>query len=436
MTAFGFFAVEAGQPGALPALVARERGRAGEFLGTALSWRAVSLVAVYGALAAASLALGYEWEFHVALALVVLTTSISSFTGGSLDVVLGFERTDIRAYAQIGQQFLIALFVIPTLVLGGRLHATLLAQAVALLVVAFFVFRSLRVVGVQELSFRRAALKMLFSQGTPFLLLGLVSSLQPNIDALLLSKLAAPESMGWHAAARKVVGLLIFPINAMVNALYPTLCRLYAESADAFRRAVASSLRTTTVLVVPAAIGCAVYADIGIAIFSRESFGPAEDNLRALSLFVLLLYFSMTLGVALTAAGLQRKWAATQWACVAVSAALDPLLIPWFEHRTGNGSLGVCVSTVMSEALMVGFALWLLPRGLVDRALLRGVGLALAAGAAMIAVALSLSGFNRYLSAATASTAYFVCLWMIGGLDEEQTRALRGIFSRRKARLE
>src|SRR6185295_18618420 len=158
----------------------------------------------------------------------------------------------------------------------------------------------------------------------PFVFFSLAMVLQPNIDAVFLSKLSSPEVVGWHAAARKLLGLLVFPAAALIGALYPTLCRLYASDAEAFKKTANGALRGTSLLVMPLAFGCALYPDIGTTIYSRAAFAPAEANLRILSVFLFLMYFTMPLGTVLLASGRQRGWAVVQSLCVVVSVVLDP----------------------------------------------------------------------------------------------------------------
>jgi Na+-driven multidrug efflux pump len=154
-----------------------------------------------------------------------------------------------------------------------------------------------------------------------------------------------------------------------------------------------------------------------------------------LSVFVFLVYFTMTLGIFLLAAGRQRAWASAQAICVVVSAVLNPILIPWFQHRSGNGGLGVCIASVTSEALMIGAGIWLLPRGIFDRALIRGLLLAIVAGAAMVGAARVLSGLTSFVAAPVSVLTYVGCLWAMGGLNKDQTEILRSmIFDKFKKR--
>lgn len=428
---FAFLFVEWGQSGTLTGSVARDRSRAGELLGSGLVWRAGTALLISLLLIATCRLLGYDSYFLLILSLVLVVSALGTISMACHDVFRGLERTDFGAMTYVAWQLLTAIVVVPTLLLGGQLKSLLIAQIICAGIGAVFLLHSLAPMGIPKLAPRLPTIKQLFTSGTPFLMFGLVIALQPNIDALFLSKLASPEAIGWHAAARKLTGLLVYPAVALISALYPTLCRLQIEDRAAFRDTVASALRVTALVAMPIALGCAWFPDIGIRIFSRESYGPAENNLRVLAVHLLLVYFSMPLGSCLTAAGRQRAWAATQFACVVVSVILDPLLIPWFQARTGNGGLGVCIATAISELLMVTAGLYLLPKGILDRSLVRKLSLALLAGVALSAVAWSLSSFSSFIAAPLAMTAYGICLWMTGGLDRAQLDTMRALFSRK-----
>jgi O-antigen/teichoic acid export membrane protein len=206
------------------------------------------------------------------------------------------------------------------------------------------------------------------------------------------------------------------------------------ESAPAFRETARKSLQGTALLAVPLALCCALYRRIGIQLYGQGSFGPVGENLLVLSALIFLVYFSMPLGSALVAAGRQKQWAVAQALCVVVSFGLDPLLIPWFQQRYGNGGLGVCVGAVVSEVCMVTTAIIMAPPGIVDGSVARTVGKALVAGAAMSCVAWAMHDQNQYLSAPFAVATYAVVLWAIGGVDREQLDQVRQMALRKLAR--
>jgi O-antigen/teichoic acid export membrane protein len=259
-------------------------------------------------------------------------------------------------------------------------------------------------------------------------------SLQPLIDAAFLSKLAPPEVMGWFAAMRRLVGVLLFPATALIGALYPTLCRLFAQDKEEFSRTASSSLRGTCAVVVPVALGTALYADTAIDLFSKQAFGPAADNLRLMAIFIALVYFSMPLGTCVLAAGKQRAWSIVQSLCLVFSVGLDPLLVPWFQRHYGNGGLGLCLSSTLSEVVVVAFGVWLTPKGIFDRPFFKSLLLSMVAGAAMVLVARLASPISAYVGAPLAVIAYGVVLALTGGIEPEKLANVRAAIAGKLSR--
>ncbi|HVR18191.1 MAG TPA: oligosaccharide flippase family protein [Polyangiaceae bacterium] len=430
----GFLFVEWGHNGVLPAGVARDRSLAGEFLGTSIVWRLLTAALVCSCLALGSWILGYGARFQLVLALVSLQWLLGTLMTACQDVVKGFERTDVTAKSQLGQQVLSILIVVPTLLLGGRLIAALVSQAVvSALVGAWVVYATLRV-GVGKITVNRRALKELFTQGAYFLSFGIAMALQANVDTVLLSKLAPGDPVGWFAAAQKLVSVLLIPATALISALYPTLSRLYIEDRAAYVDTIRQALRGTTVLSVPMAACCALYRDVGIRLFNKGEYGPAGQNMLVLSVLILLVYVSMPLGTALLAAGRQRQWAAVQLLCVVVSLGLDPVLIPWFQKGYGNGGIGVCVAGVVSDVVMVGAALLMVERGIVDRSLVAVVAKALVAGCAMVGLGVATTWLTPFVAAPLTVVAYFAFMYLIGGIHKSELAIAKNAVMRRLSR--
>jgi O-antigen/teichoic acid export membrane protein len=429
----GFLAVGWGHDAVLPADVAKDHSVAGTLLATSLLWKAAASIVVYLVLAAICLALRYPPEVQWALALTAVFFALNYFVASVKDTIRGMERTDIPAYAHVGQQGLATAIASAVLVAGGRLRAFLIAESIAGAVVLAVLWRSLSRVGVGRLSVSWPAFRSLFVAGASFTLLGLAMALQPNVDVIFLSKLAPPEVMGWLAVTRRLLGALLLPATALIGALYPTLCRLHATDRNGFARTTNGALRSVSLLIAPVALGCAFYPQLGVALFSRQTFRPAEDNLRIMSAFIPLVYVSMPLGIAIMAAGKQRAWSVVQCLAVGVSVVLDPILVPYFQSRYGNGGLGISVASVASEILMVGFGIALIPRGVFDRRLVRVLLGVAASGAGFAAVAWLTRGLNPLVGAAASCAAYAAGLWLTGAIDAQQLGVIARALGRRPA---
>lgn len=431
---FGYLAVSWGHEGVLPAMVAQDHSVAGNLLGSAFAWRAATSLVVYAVLAIICHVLGYGTEMQWALALAFVAAVLTSCIAACKDTVRGFERADIPAYVHIAQQLLWAALVVPVLLLGGRMRAVLWVGVATVLLVLAGSIATLRTVGVGKLSVTRGALKSLFLGGTPFVMFSVAMTLQPLIDAAYLSKLGSVEAVGWFAVARRLIGLLLFPATALIGALYPTLCRLWAEDRAEYLKVARGSLHSVALLVMPVALGCGLYPEIGVAIFSKKSFGPAADDLRVLSLFLFLVYFTMPIGTCVLAAGKQRAWSIVQSLCVGVSLVLDPVLTPWFQRRFQNGGLGPSTASVVSELIVVSCGLWLMPSGVVDARLRRTLLFALLAGGAMAVTARVLHSLTPFVAAPLALAAYAAGLWFTGELEPAHVSKVVGFFRRKLGR--
>ncbi|HMI94852.1 MAG TPA: oligosaccharide flippase family protein [Polyangiales bacterium] len=429
-----FLLIEWGQGNTLPALIAKQRERAAVFLGSALAFRAIAVPVVFLLVGTGCWLLGYTENFELLLAMFFVAMAIASAALACQDASRGFERTDIVAYATVGTQLLMVVLIVPTVLLGGQLPAVVMATACANLIVLVLVWRGVRTMGLTRLSVDRSVLKQLVSDGVPFFFFALTLRLQPNIDALYLSRLAPEEVVGWYAAAEKLKGVLVFPASALVSALYPTMCRLFVSDSEGYRRTAQTAIEISALAVVPVAIGAYLYADLGIAIYSKQAYGPAADNLRMLAPFIFMVYISMPLGACILAAGRSRIWTSVQALCIVISLVFDPLLIPWFQQRTGNGGLGVCAAVVLAELMMVIAGVVLMPKGVFDRQLLLGLARLGVAGGAMFGVGHLLSGISPFLAAPIAVLTYLATLRAIGGLKADQLQLFKDIVSRKAKR--
>ena len=428
---FVFLFVEWGQPNVLMAKVATRSAPVGELLGSAITYRVFAAI-IAGCIMPLICALaGYDRQFLLVLSLTMLAATFTTISGACQDVLRGFERAEWAAGSYVGWQLLTALIVVPTLLLGGGLYGLLTAQAAAAAAAVVILLKMLPRLKVPRLSVRFDTIKDVFRNGRPFLVLALVLAAQPLIDAAMLSKLAAPQAIGWYGAALKLLGALIFPASALILALYPTLCRLRMESMETYRSTAAEALYVVAIGVLPLAMGCVLFPQIGVALFGQKAYGPAADDLRVLAGYLFLVYFSMPIGSCLISSGRQSAWTVVQASSLIVSLVLDPPFILRFQDHGGNGGLGVCVASVISEALMVTGGLALLPTGILSKVRLEKVVRALACAAAMVAVAFAAKPLDEALRACLAVIAYALCLQLTGAFDFLELRSFVGILRAR-----
>lgn len=434
LSSLAVLAVDWGQQGAVPALVARNRPEAGAYLGTSLVWRGLMALAASLALAILCQLAGYGSVQKWAVALMFPFFVLASVTNAIKDTIRGFERTDIPALAQVGQQFVALLVLVPVLLLGGRLRAALIGNMVVAVLTVLCLAYALRPIGVGRLRFERGALKALFSLGTPFVFFDLAMALLPNINAAFLAKLVPAHVIGWYGVSQRLIGLLIFPAGALIGALYPTLCRLHTQDQTEFAKVTRDALYGVALLAVPAAVGCAFFPELGVAIFGSVKFAGATAHLRVMAAFIFLVYFSMPLGSCILASNRQRAWALVQSACILISVGANPFLIPYFQRTTGNGALGTCFTLVLSELFVVGCAIALAPRGIFNSELGKSLALACASGMAMAGVAWLTKPVSIFLAVPAAVLTYAVAAWLSGAVRTSTVEKIKDVARRKLLR--
>ena len=136
-----------------------------------------------------------------------------------------------------------------------------------------------------------------------------------------------------------------------------------------------------------AGVGTYLFADTAIRlIYGTLHFAPAANILRVFGPGL-----SAVLGVlfshVLTALGREREFMVAKVCSVVVSTLLALILIPYFQQRSGNGGIGVVLAFVLSEFVIFGSSLFLMPRGTLGSALV--VDGARAIAAAVLTSALS-----------------------------------------------
>ena len=428
MAALGFLFVDWGQTSTITQRVAMKNLDVSEIIGTSVALKSVLVVATTLALVAIAWILGYSRAVFLALGLTIAQQVFVSLMATYTSVMRGIERLDWVSGLTVAGNLMMAALVIPAALLGGGLGGTLTAQALAALLTLIVAARLLAKVRLPPARATRAMGRTLMKLGGSFVLFNIVLALQPYVDAVVLSRLSSTEAVGWYAAARRFLGLLIFPATTVGFVLYPTMSRLWHENQPQFTYLLRMSLRLVITVGVCASMGTYLFADFAInVLYSNAGFGPAVEDLQVLSGFIFLLYFTLILGAAIAASGKQLVWAISQIMCVVVSAVGDPFLVPYCARHYGNGGLGVCIAAVISEVMMVTAALILMRKEKLLSSLATAALPALTGAGGMWLVAWALRNFAAPLAMAACVIVYGALVVALGGVDRTHLALIKDV---------
>ena len=420
-TALGvwYLLVEWGGHSQVAAEVARDRRVGARVFASGMLLRLLLAVAVLAVVPWFGRRMGYDDAVRLALSMVSMKLALQGLGALCLAVVRGCEKVHWQAGSAVFGNLTEAALVTFVLLGGGNLREVLTAQVVAAaitLAVQIGMVARLRLGAWRP---DKSTAWSILRGGFAFLILDLVLRLQPFVDATFLERLAPAETLGWHSAASRISGVLIFPALTLNFALYPTLARLWSTDRPGYVSLVRLGLRTVTIFGMLAGTGTALFARWAVGwIYGNAEYAPAGASLSIMSVFIVLVYGSIVLGPSIAAAGRQWSWCAAQSLCLVVSALLDPMLIPWAQRVYGNGSLGVSIAVGVAEVAMVGLGLFILPEGVLNRALGRTLARCVTAAGVSALVGLLFFSVPVVAIPATALT-YFLVLRFLGELDPD-----------------
>ena len=387
MALFGQVIVDWGQSQFMMAEVARARDEAGGLLGSLLVLRLVGNLVMSALTALTAHLLGYDPRTVVFAAIMVLAMMPFHLAQGFGIVFRGCERMELDSSVSVlNKVSTVGLTVLLLLGFGAGVAGAILSQAAGGLlavITAAILFRRLSLPPIRP---SLDGVRTLIRGGTPILLFSLAVAAQTYIDAVVLSKLAPPDSVGWFAAARNIFGTLIAPATILAMAAYPALARAAVDQ-NRLAAEVQVSTRPLVTLAALGAVGTYLYADEAVAlIYGKVGFAPAGQVLKVFAPGLFLLFLDMLLATAVVAHGRTKSMAVAKWLSLITTTAMSIALVPVFERRFGNGGMALAVAFAVSEVIMLAAALWLLPRGTVNRATLMDCGRALLAGAGTLAI--------------------------------------------------
>lgn len=431
MAQFAFVVVEWGQLQYVVREVARDAGRSGVLLGSTLALRIIGAVALTVVLVLLTGALGYDAETRTLAALLMACMLPFALAQAFSLVFRGSERMEYESLVSVINRGGTLVFTIPILLFGMGLRGVFLAQAVAGLL-------ALAVAGVflrrLELPAPRPSLggmRQIFVGGAPLVIMSVAISSQSYVDAIVLSKLSSPESIGWFGAAKMIMGTLIAPAMILASSAYPRLSRA-THDAPTFRQELQIAIRPLIGLATLGAVGTFLFAGQAVHfIYGEESFAPAGTILQVFAPGLLLLFLDIFLGTAVLAMGRSIPLAVAKVVTVFLSAGVAAALVPFSQERFGNGGIGVAFAFCVCEFIMFATAVRLLPSGTLDREILTDGGRAIFSGALCLLIFYLLPSLPL-LVGAPLCVALFLGLAMLTGLiRSDETRWILSRLARR-----
>lgn len=269
--------------------------------------------------------------------------------------------------------------------------------------------------------------------GAPFLIWQIALLTYGQVDLVMLTKMTTEEVVGWYAAAYRLISIPVFLPVIVTGAILPALSSA-SRDPEAVGSMLRSALRTVFFLTLPLGIGTALLPDRLIALLGYPAeFDNSVPLISILALHMPVVSVTMILGTCLIAIDKQWRWVTVGILAACLNPVLNLVAIPVTSDLFDNGAIGAAVSTNVTELLMLGGALYLLPLHYLGQRFSGEIVRIVVAGLVMAPVVWFARGFDGiFLPVIAGAMTYFIAAFVLGAIP---VRELRAIIAQRAARL-
>jgi O-antigen/teichoic acid export membrane protein len=194
-------------------------------------------------------------------------------------------------------------------------------------------------------SLNGAFVRQALVKGAPFFYPSFIYSISQRVGIVMLSKLGGDARVGIYGAASEIVDRLAIIPEGLSGAFFPTLIRLYRDSADEARRLFRKLYGYSALVGLPIAVGGALTAPQIIEIIYGRSYGDSVVVFQLLMGWLLLRFFNSLASWTLGAIHREKLGAVAILTSTPIFLVLAGLTIP---H---GGQVALASSVVVLELL-------------------------------------------------------------------------------------
>lgn len=353
-TLFAVF-VDIGFSSALVREVAKAKERAGTFLSSALSVRAISSLLIYGAVIALINILGYPPLTKILVYLSGITMVLDQWTGAFWAIFRGFQNLKMEAVSVIVNQAIILIVGVAVLFLRLPLMFLMvpfiLASSFSLIFSAICVHRILKI--KWRFGFDPSTVKFLFAIAAPLALLSIFSRVYGNIDSVMLSKLVGDKAVGWYSVAMKIPFALQFIPAALSAAVYPAFSEHFARDKVQLKITFERVMKFLTIAVLPISAGIAVLARPIILFFYGADYLAAVLPLQILMLGLFFVFLNFPLGALMNGCDRQVVNTILVGITMILNVALNIYLIPRYSFSGASAAFFISHGFLFIAGMLV-----------------------------------------------------------------------------------
>lgn len=325
--------------------VARDKTRAGKYLGNVIVIKSVLAVIVFVLMVSAIALMNYPLDTAMAVYIVGFSLMIGSMSGSFHSIFNAYEQMEYAAILSvIGRIIFIGLGI--AVLFSGYGLLPLVSMFLLANIINFFISGAVayRRFAKPVFEFDSRFWKYLIKTGTPFLLTSVFASIYFYIDTIMLSIMKGDAVVGWYNAAYNLLAALIPVLALFMSVMFPLFSRFYRTSESDLNIAFTTSMRYLFIFTLPIVVGTTLISENIIYFLYGAVFSQSILTLSILIWALLFISVSIVLSTLLNSTDRQMLVTKTTAIGAVINVALNLLLIP------GMSLIGASIATVITEA--------------------------------------------------------------------------------------
>ena len=328
-----------------------------ELMGNVLTLRAVLGLLAAGVAIGISYLVQYPDEVKAATAVASASFLLLIFSGSFNAAFAANLRMEYAVLGNVAQAVVSLAGMAVVVVRGGGLIELLIAYDAGILANSAVCFYFARKFIRPKFSFNPVYSRQLLRDSAPIMVAGLVINAYDRIDVLLLKLFGASDAVGYYGFSYRLIDLAA-PLSLLfVSSVYPLLSAYHSRGElGEFRRLYQRAHDYLSLAGVMIATAVVLFAPHIVRLIGGDGYAPSSMSLRILALGFALIWLSNLANYSLISIGRQNVllWAACLG--LAVNVSVNLVMIPAY------GKEGAAATTVLTEACILGAALFVLAR--------------------------------------------------------------------------
>lgn len=195
--------------------------------------------------------------------------------------------------------------------------------------------------------------KELLKSSYHFILSSLMIAIYGYTDKFMLKQMLDESSVGYYSIATSICTMWVFVLQAVVDAMYPTIMKLHKENYDAYKRKNRQLYAIVFYIAIGMSLVVTVLAPLGIHILYGDAYLPSINPLRIVTWYTAFSYLGVARNAWLVCEGKQKYLKYMYFLAAAINVCLNLCLIP--IGGPSGAALASLVTQVFTSLILPSF---------------------------------------------------------------------------------